>query len=51
LDRPVPSLLRKLVSSLAVIGAAAVLPVFASVGAFTDAADPFPSSVEGPAAH
>jgi hypothetical protein len=51
LDQPVPSLLRKLLSSLAVVGVAAALPVFAAVGAFTDSADPFPPSVEGPAAH
>ncbi|MGY1742713.1 MULTISPECIES: hypothetical protein [unclassified Blastococcus] len=44
-----PSLCRKLLSSLAVVAAAAALPLFASVGAFRDGADPFPHSVEGPA--
>ena len=46
LDQPVPSPLRKLLSSLAVIGAAAALPLFAAVGAFTDAESPFPHTVE-----
>ncbi len=43
-----PSLLQKLLSSLAVIGAAAALPLFAAVGA--PDGDPFPHSVEGSAA-
>ncbi len=45
-----PSPLRKLLSSLAVIGAAAALPLFAALGAFTDAESPFPHSVEDSAA-
>ncbi|WP_409330169.1 hypothetical protein [Trujillonella humicola] len=42
-----PSVLRKLAASLAVLAAAAVLPVFAEVAAFRDGADPFPHSVVG----
>jgi hypothetical protein len=49
LDRPVPSLVRKTLSSLAVLAFAAALPVFARVAAFTDGADPFPHSVPGAA--
>ncbi|WP_158548604.1 hypothetical protein [Blastococcus sp. TF02A-26] len=45
-----PSLLRKLLASLAVVGAAAALPVVAAVGSFSDDADPFPTLVEGTAA-
>lgn len=45
-----PPLLRKLVSSLAVVGAAAALPLFAAVAAFPQGADPFPHSVEAPVA-
>ena len=45
-----PSPLRKLLSSLAVTGVAAALPLFAAVGAFTDADSPFPHSVEDSAA-
>ena len=52
-DRPVPSLPRKLLSSLVVIAAAAALPLFATAGAFRDGQDPFPhstvGSAEGPA--
>ena len=44
-----PSLLQKLLSSLAVVGAAAALPLFASVASFSQDADPFPHSVEGSA--
>jgi hypothetical protein len=51
LDRPVPSLLRKTLSSLAVLSVAAALPVFAEIAAFRDGEDPFPHSVEGPPAH
>jgi hypothetical protein len=47
----VPSLLRKLVPSLAVLGVAAALPLFAAVAAFPQGADPFPHSVVAPAAH
>ena len=51
LDRQVPSLLRKTLASLAVLGCAAALPLFAGFGAFSGAADPFPRSVvEEPAA-
>ena len=42
-----PSFLQKLLSSLAVIGAAAALPLFAAVGA--PDGDVFPHSVEGTA--
>ena len=45
-----PSLLRKLASSVAVIGAAAALPLFSVVAAFDPGSDPFPHSVEGPLA-
>lgn len=41
-----PSVLRKLAASIAVLAAAAALPVFAEVAAFRDGADPFPHSVE-----
>ena len=52
LDRPVTSLLRKTLASLAVLAAAAALPLFATSGAFTDGADPFPhSAVEESARH
>ena len=44
-----PSLLRKTLASLAVLGVAAALPLFATAGAFTDGEDPFPHSVVGPA--
>jgi hypothetical protein len=50
LDHPVPSLLRKLASSLAVVGVAAALPLFSVVGAFGPGSDPFPHSVQGPLA-
>jgi hypothetical protein len=46
LDQSVPPLLRKLLSSVAVIGAAAALPLFAAVGSFGDGTDPFPHSVQ-----
>ena len=50
LDDPVPSLVQKLLSSLAVLGAAVALPLFAAVGA--PDGDPFPHSVPGtPAQH
>jgi hypothetical protein len=49
LDRPVPCLLRKLLASLTVVCAAAALPLIAAVGSFSNGADPFPTSVEGPA--
>lgn len=42
-----PSVLRRLAASLAVLAAAAALPVFAEVAAFRDGADPFPHSVAG----
>ena len=41
-----PSLVQKLAASLAVLGAAAALPLFAAVAAFPQGADPFPHSVE-----
>jgi hypothetical protein len=49
LDQPVPSLLRKLASSVAVIGVAAALPLFVAVASFSQDADPFPHSVQGSA--
>ena len=45
-----PSVLRKLASSLAVLAAAAALPVFAQVAAFRDGEDPFPHSAQVSAA-
>lgn len=42
-----PTVARKVLASLAVIGAAAALPLFATVGSFLEGADPFPHSVQG----